>query len=220
MDATPPDTDDDHASNNTAEDHVTSISDKPTVEVQLEEKVSESSTTVHNLPVKEVDLSYSEEPSSTTPGPIPCQKSATKSIKQTTITSLFSTKPSVGTDPIREKTPPPAPPSNKPQLTSIDNFLLERDEELTVELKLEKKITPLEEFQQRFTQHATSKSQSNKMRVKTESKGDELIPEEVVAKVGDKPGQSIPLYRLNKHMCMDVLTNTLGTRLCVYWTSI
>lgn len=68
----------------------------------------------------------------------------------------------------------------------MDDFLFEKDKELTIELKPEKELTPLEKFQQRYTKH-----QITKVKVKVEPIGEEktpLVSEEMVAKLGDKPG--------------------------------
>lgn len=186
--ATPPITNDNDTKDDITEDHTTNTPDDPG-ENQSEGKEHSEQPTVRNTPDEEVDLSFSGEVSPTALPSHP-KPETHRPIKQTTITSLFATKSSVETDPpTREHTPPSsAPLSNTPQLTSMDDFLLERDEELTIELKLERKFTPLEQFQQRFTQHASTKSQTNKMTVKKESKGDELVPEEIMSKVGDKPG--------------------------------
>lgn len=118
--------------------------------------------------------------------------------KQTTITSLFSlvkqpktesTELQSSVEPITDLLPATIP-TVTPQLSSLDEFLLERDEKLSVEPKPESKLTPLERFQKRFTKHAMS-SQSSKLKVKVEADVEDrtpLVSEELIAKLVDKPG--------------------------------
>ncbi len=186
--ATAPTMNENPTNDDTTEDYMTITPDYPD-ENQPHDKERSETPPLRNAPDNEGDLSFSGEASPTALSPH-SKPTSYRPTKQTTITSLFSAKGTTDTEPTREPTPPCTFPSNTPQLASMDDFLLERDEELTVELKLDKIVTPLEQFQQRFTQNAV-KSQANKIKVKTENKGGEknsLIPEEIAAKLGDTPG--------------------------------
>lgn len=128
--------------------------------------------------------------------------------RQSTITSLFA-KPRPSTD----STPQPAstesvelsnsqPPLSNPQLSSLDDFLFEKDDKLTVEVsvKPERDLTPLERFQQRLDKHLVVPHPSSKVKVEKgqalleRSKEEDcsmtpLVPEELAAKLVDQPGE-------------------------------
>ena len=107
---------------------------------------------------------------------------------------------------------PSAPPTVTPgpSLSSVDDFLLESDDKLSVDAPVvpTRPLTPMEQFQRRLLKHMSCSTQS----VKTESKvsltlpdaskvdGEEkgtassLVPEEVISKLKYKPGE----FRLRK----------------------
>ena len=88
-----------------------------------------------------------------------------------------------------------------PALSSMDDFLLENDAKLTVDVPVipAKPLTPMEKFQQRLMKHMTTSSQPvrKEKRPSTETnadvsgdkEGSTLIPEEIMAKLKDKPGK-------------------------------
>ncbi len=221
---TPPIANDNHIDDNTTEsqmpsDHVTTIhyDFDNTLQDDLLEDNSNSdfkkTTRIHErkTPDKDVDLSFNGDISPIiAPKPHPEPEKRTTKVskskqqpaytKQTTITNLFTAKKQPDIESTNEESPSEtmidsmAPPSLKPQLSSMDDFLFEKDEELTIELKPEKELTPLEKFQQRYTKHQTTK-----VKVKVEPIGEEktpLVSKEMVAKLGDKPG----LFLLLKYL--------------------
>ena len=195
-------------------DHVTTsteecVQDRPETthpETEKDESENTNPTTPppDETPVEDADLSFSVSPTTPLPHSKSCLgESSTRATavsntnriskpkiptytKQSTLTGLFAPRP----QPTEEPTAPaPSLPEVKPQLSSMDEFLLEKDEALTVELEPKRVLTPLEKFQQRFTQHATSSQP--KVEVEAKSKGEEktsLVPKELVNKLVGKPG--------------------------------
>ena len=94
----------------------------------------------------------------------------------------------------------PAPPT--PSLSCMDEFLLESDDKLTVDVpdSPPKPLTPMERFQHRLIKHMNTSlhpARKEKRPAKTkEESGEEtgmrpLVPEEVITKLKDKPGEII-----------------------------
>lgn len=100
------------------------------------------------------------------------------------------------------KTAPPTCtplPTPAPSLTDLDEFLLENDDKLTVDVPVipAKPLTPMEKFQQRLMKHmsASSSQPVKKEKKSTETGGEDgeesLVPEDVITKLKDKPGENL-----------------------------
>ena len=87
-----------------------------------------------------------------------------------------------------------------PSLSNIDDFLLDRDDGLTVEvpINLAKPLTPMERFQQRLMKHMSTSTQPTRNEKRSSSKEKEegaekgvteLIPDDLMTKLKDKPGK-------------------------------
>lgn len=101
-------------------------------------------------------------------------------------------------------------PTPAPSLTGLDEFLLENDNKLTVDVPVipPKPLTPMERFQQRLMKHMSASSSQPARREKKlseaggEEEGEEsLVPEDVITKLKDKPGE-------NLYWLMSFLVNT------------
>ena len=91
-----------------------------------------------------------------------------------------------------------------PSLTGLDEFLLENGDKLTVDVPVipAKPLTPMEKFQQRLMKHVSASSQLVKREKKSIKTGEEngencLVPENLIEKLKDKPGEI-----LNQGVCM------------------
>ena len=181
------------------------VPDRETEVIKRDEDLSFSEVTPLTPPHGTPPPSDSDGRSALTSKTIKEIKSSSKSSypKQSTITSLFA-KPHPSTD----STPRPAesaglgnsqPPLPNPQLSSLDDFLFEKDDKLTAEVsvKPERKLTPLEKFQQRLDKHLTVPHPVVKVKVeKGQGSLEEddvsttpLVSEELAAKLVDQPGE-------------------------------
>jgi hypothetical protein len=101
-------------------------------------------------------------------------------------------------------------PTPGPSLTALDEFLLENDNKMSVDAPVipAKPLTPMERFQQRLMKHmsTSSISSSSQQPVKRERESAEtgeeekgkstLVPEDIITKLKDKPGEFyFPLFR-------------------------
>lgn len=108
------------------------------------------------------------------------------------------------------------PPPLAPKLSSADDFLLESDDALMVEVPATKRrVSGVEQLQQRFVQHTQSFRPKIKSLTQQQQQGKEegendggggggskgtrpLVPEEVVSQLMNKPGQHC--HELNHHI--------------------
>ena len=107
---------------------------------------------------------------------------------------------------LEEKITPPASstplPTPAPSLTALDEFLLENDNKMMVDVPVipAKPLTPMEKFQQRLMKHMSAPlSQPVRKEKKSTETGEEggesaLIPEDVITKLKDKPGELCCMY--------------------------
>ena len=89
-------------------------------------------------------------------------------------------------------------PTPAPSLTALDEFLLENNDKMTVDVPVipVKLLTPMERFQQRLMKHMSASSsqpvRSSREKTSTgtgEEEGESsLVPEDVITKLKDKPG--------------------------------
>ena len=104
--------------------------------------------------------------------------------------STTTTKPTPSTS----STPLPTP---APSLAALDDFLLENDNKMTVDVPVipAKPLTPMERFQQRLMKHMSSSSQPVRRERESAATREEedgkntLVPEEIITKLKDKPGE-------------------------------
>ena len=116
-----------------------------------------------------------------------------KSLKKQESTTTTKLAPSTSSS-----TPLPTP---APSLVALDEFLLENDDKMTVDVPVipSKPLTPMERFQQRLMKHMSVSSSSSSQPVRREREsaatreGDDgksiLVPEDVITKLKDKPGE-------------------------------
>ena len=142
--------------------------------------------------------------------------------QQPTLLTLFASNAAQQKDKEKQKSlkkddfksstaPLPAP---GPSLSNMDDFLLENEDKLTVDVPVipVKPLTPMERFQQRLMKHMSTSSQpvtlsSTEGRVgkeEVEKEGGEkgggvLVPDEVITKLKDKPGE-ITSYLKQKYV--------------------
>ena len=104
-------------------------------------------------------------------------------------------------------------PTPGPSLSNMDDFLLENEDKLTVDVPVipVKPLTPMERFQQRLMKHMSTSSQpvtlsstEGHVGKEVEKEGGEkgggvLVPDEVITKLKDKPGE-ITSYLKQKYV--------------------
>ena len=123
---------------------------------------------------------------------------------------------------LEESTPTPLP-LPAPSLTGLDEFLLENDEKLTVDVPVvpAKPLTPMERFQQRLMKHVSASSQPvRKEKKSTETEEGEngesvLVPEEVITKLKDKPGKFFLFYQLMETLDHVLIRDVLISGICI-----
>ena len=115
-----------------------------------------------------------------------------KSLEKQDSTTTTKLTPSTSSTPL---------PTPAPSLAALDDFLLENDDKMTVDVPVipSKPLTPMERFQQRLMKHmsvSSLSSSSQPVRRERESaatrEGEDgkstLVPEDVITKLKDKPG--------------------------------